>query len=435
MGKLWSIFSWARSNNREYEIHRPWGAVYSYQSEPIIRNNSLYGNGYGILCYYKSPVIENNTIKSNTHGIYFHTNSPIVSNNTIDANNRPLYLAWKCYPTLINTTFNKDNFYFNDAPSKLTVNWHLDIKVANETGIPIEAANVTIKDKNKDLIYNNFTDKNGTLPTVICKQFEQTQTSKTYFTPHLIRAKKGSGNQTLIEMSESRNITLILRDLPEFFVSEIKFSNNNPNQGETIKINAAIKNIGQKNATNVKVSFFDEQYLIKQNIISIDGKNETNTSVDWLARGGKHEIKLVIDPEDEIFEYNETNNTLKKVIFGKDWIVTETEYYEDETIRLYGNLTIESTGNLTLKDVSLIFECREDGDYHIEVKRGGELNILGSGKKVFDYWIEEYTASSNATVWVKLPLIPTGNETFFMYYGNPSADSNSDFANTFTKGF
>jgi len=42
------------------------------------------------------------------------------------------------------------------------------------------------------------------------------------------------------------------------------------------------------------------------------------------------------------------------------------------------------------------------------------------------YWIENFTNES-AIVWVKVPFIPkTSNTTIYMYYGNPSAISQSN---------
>jgi len=44
-----------------------------------------------------------------------------------------------------------------------------------------------------------------------------------------------------------------------------------------------------------------------------------------------------------------------------------------------------------------------------------------------NYWIEEYTEESSATVWVKVPSIPeSGVKTIYMYYGNSTVESESD---------
>lgn len=60
-----------------------------------------------------------------------------------------------------------------------------------------------------------------------------------------------------------------------------------------------------------------------------------------------------------------------------DWVITNKTVVTNETIYLNGNLTIESGGNLTLINTTLIFNCSYDGQYHIEVKEGGELQVLG----------------------------------------------------------
>ena len=48
------------------------------------------------------------------------------------------------------------------------------------------------------------------------------------------------------------------------------------------------------------------------------------------------------------------------------------------------------------------------------------------------YWIESYNASSAASVWVRVPLIPANSaKTIYMYYGNPAADAASNGFTTF----
>jgi hypothetical protein len=62
-----------------------------------------------------------------------------------------------------------------------------------------------------------------------------------------------------------------------------------------------------------------------------------------------------------------------------------------------------------------------------------DLRFTGpDGVTLLPYWIESYTASSVAYVWVKIPSIPaSGSTIFYLYYGNPSASSASDGASTF----
>jgi hypothetical protein len=62
----------------------------------------------------------------------------------------------------------------------------------------------------------------------------------------------------------------------------------------------------------------------------------------------------------------------------------------------------------------------------------GDLRFTSSdGSTQLSYWIESYTASSSAVVWVKIPSFPAGNTTIYMYYGNPWTNTTGNGTNTF----
>jgi hypothetical protein len=54
-----------------------------------------------------------------------------------------------------------------------------------------------------------------------------------------------------------------------------------------------------------------------------------------------------------------------------------------------------------------------------------------NGLTLLPHWRESYTASSSATFWVKIPSVPTGTKTIYLYYGNPGVSSGSDGTSTF----
>lgn len=63
-----------------------------------------------------------------------------------------------------------------------------------------------------------------------------------------------------------------------------------------------------------------------------------------------------------------------------------------------------------------------------------DLRFLKSDNvTVLDYWIEDYTASANATIWVEFDYIPASPsaQIFYVYYGNSTATSLSSGTNTF----
>ena len=56
----------------------------------------------------------------------------------------------------------------------------------------------------------------------------------------------------------------------------------------------------------------------------------------------------------------------------------------------------------------------------------------GDGQTLIPYWIESHVPSDSAVVWVKVPAVPASSTaTVYMYYGNPSAASESSPDDTF----
>lgn len=62
-----------------------------------------------------------------------------------------------------------------------------------------------------------------------------------------------------------------------------------------------------------------------------------------------------------------------------------------------------------------------------------DLRFYDEDGNELSYWVESYTPSGSAIVWVKVPSIPTSGTTIYMYYGNPSAQSKSDVDATFIR--
>jgi len=62
----------------------------------------------------------------------------------------------------------------------------------------------------------------------------------------------------------------------------------------------------------------------------------------------------------------------------------------------------------------------------------GDIRFTDSdGTTIINHWIESGINTTSTRIWVKVPLIPASDSTtIYLYYGNPSATSLSDFANT-----
>jgi len=119
---------------------------------------------------------------------------------------------------------------------------------------------------------------------------------------------------------DGRNVTL-----PDLTITskDISFSDSNPSEDQTITIFAKVYNIGEEEAEDVVVRFFDSDTLIgEKNISLIEVNSYVETSVEWIAsQEGYHHIKVIVDPENKIFESDENNN-----IATRPLLVGEADY-------------------------------------------------------------------------------------------------------------
>lgn len=111
--------------------------------------------------------------------------------------------------------------------------------------------------------------------------------------------------------------------LPDLMISpeDIQFSNEYPRPGETVIINVTVHNIGDMDASTVKVRFYVNKiiYPPDKTIDSIPSNSSDTTSTSWIAPlSGTYEIKVVVDPDGTIPEKNENNNEASRNITISD---------------------------------------------------------------------------------------------------------------------
>jgi parallel beta-helix repeat protein len=98
--------------------------------------------------------------------------------------------------------------------------------------------------------------------------------------------------------------------------------------------------------------------------------SDVGLQCDWIA------VRKCIFPEPSASLGFEILSSEK--IWVGDVTFSNTTIVENTTIILAGNLTIQSGGNLTLRNVSLWMDCHAVGQYHIKVVNGGTLSIEGN---------------------------------------------------------
>jgi len=66
----------------------------------------------------------------------------------------------------------------------------------------------------------------------------------------------------------------------------------------------------------------------------------------------------------------------------------------------------------------------------------GDIRFTDSdGITQLNYWIESECNSASTKIWIKIPSIPTGSKTIYLYYGNLNASSASNFSATFPNSY
>jgi uncharacterized repeat protein (TIGR01451 family) len=151
------------------------------------------------------------------------------------------------------------------------------------------------------------------------------------------------------------------QSLPELAVSasEFTFSNNYPDEGDTITLSAIVWNTGPVSAANVNVSFYDGdpaggtpgEYIGSDKVYVFTGENDTAT-IEWIASEGQHLLWVVVDPNNDVPEYDKLNNKANNVLFVNAVHVDQPPLFSDGTVwPSTGNETTLFTFNITYSDL------------------------------------------------------------------------------------
>jgi subtilase family serine protease len=190
--------------------------------------------------------------------------------------------------------------------------------------------------------------------------------------------------------------------------TDISFSNSTPTVGDTVTIYAAIHNIGEVNAENVSVEFFDADTRIGEPTIipSITADEVGNAYAIWKATPvGWHQIKVIVDGNNTITELVENNNEARKqvyvypqtagdpCIYSENIVFSNTCPIENENVTIYA--TIHNIGDAEAQNVSVAL-------YVDDIQLGPAKTIssieVGGESTVTSYWIASQIGSHVAKV-------------------------------------
>jgi len=130
------------------------------------------------------------------------------------------------------------------------------------------------------------------------------------FNPRSIKAVVSLGG-IFTESDETNNEkTVILSPhLADLIIQDITWSPSNPPLGDSVTFTVTVKNQGSGNSIESRVDLFiDNEKVGYRGLASIDANNTRTVTFRWLAKGGVHKIRAIVDPQNKVPESEETNN-------------------------------------------------------------------------------------------------------------------------------
>ncbi len=126
-------------------------------------------------------------------------------------------------------------------------------------------------------------------------------------------ADSGAVSERQVSMTQNRHITFTL-DPADLVLTDLVLSDKEVDSGDDLEISAIVSNTGGVEAKNITVTFYDGSKAIKDvTIESLQPGSSQEVATKWDTGGastGKHTVKVIVDPGDEITETNETNNAV-----------------------------------------------------------------------------------------------------------------------------
>ncbi len=116
---------------------------------------------------------------------------------------------------------------------------------------------------------------------------------------------------------------------------------------------------------------------------------------------------------------------LPAVATAQGWLSDEWPYRRP--------VTIADPGGTALTDFQVLVTLPASFDFSHARSDGADLRVTSSdGTTALHFWIEIWQpGTQTARLWVKVPSIPSGGTSVFVYYGNPDADAVADGDSTF----
>ncbi len=95
-------------------------------------------------------------------------------------------------------------------------------------------------------------------------------------------------------------------------------------------------------------------------------------------------------------------------------------------------VTVANPGGLSLSNYQVMVTLNSAFDFTKANSDGSDIRFKSEDGTSLSYWIESWNPTGQAaTLWVKIPSVPAGGISIYLYYGNPTAISESNGNTTF----
>ena len=179
-------------------------------------------------------------------------------------------------------------------------------------------ANVSIPDNSTETLFlydDGLHNDNETADGVYANQYMNTSLWGTY---RISISASGNKDGNYFERQMITTVWVELYPDLTLNASDIYFSNSTPVARENITLTAEIHNIGDADAENSSIRFYDNDpasgILIGEDVINVSKGSFEKAEAFWNATPGQHEIYVCISPYNSFFELNYSNNVANKSI-------------------------------------------------------------------------------------------------------------------------
>lgn len=98
-------------------------------------------------------------------------------------------------------------------------------------------------------------------------------------------------------------------------VTKISYTPKTLQNNKVATITVTIDNQGDVSVENVTVRFYQDKTIMStERLERLPGGNNRTVTYTWLAKGGSHSLKFVVDPDNLIIETNKKDNTAKESV-------------------------------------------------------------------------------------------------------------------------